>query len=85
MVSDRAFIFHIYILWGKTLSLVPKSRSWSHIKVTVFQKKKKKAISQAQLVLITFILLSANAFILDQYKVSMVSEEYKPETSQRFL
>ena len=36
MVSDRASIFHIYIPWGKTLSLVPKSRS--NIKVTVFQK-----------------------------------------------
>ena len=36
MVSDRASIFHIYIPWGKTLSLVPKSRS--NIKVTVFRK-----------------------------------------------
>ena len=28
MVSDKAFIFHIlYNPWGKTLSLVPKSRS----------------------------------------------------------
>ena len=26
MVSGRAFIFHIYIPWGKTLSLVPKSK-----------------------------------------------------------
>ena len=26
MVSDRAFILHIYIPWGKTLSLISKSR-----------------------------------------------------------
>ena len=36
MVSDRVFVFHIYIPWGKTLSLAPKSRS--SIKVTVFKK-----------------------------------------------
>ena len=44
MVSDKAFIFHIYIPWGKTLSLAPKSRSpvksMSNIKDTVFGKKK---------------------------------------------
>ena len=34
MVSDRAFIFHIYILLGETLSLVPRS----NIKVTVLEK-----------------------------------------------
>ena len=33
MLSDRAFIFHIYIPWGKTLSLVPKSRSSVKVKV----------------------------------------------------
>ena len=34
MVSDdTAFIFHIYIPWGKTLSLVPKSRSSIKVKV----------------------------------------------------
>ena len=41
MVSDRAFIFHIYIPWGKTLSLVSQghlSRSRSNIKVTVTKK-----------------------------------------------
>ena len=27
MVSDRDFIFHVYIPWGKNHSLVPKSRS----------------------------------------------------------
>ena len=49
MVSDRAFIFHIHIPWGKTLSLVPKSRS--SVEVTVkyqghrFRKRKKKARS----------------------------------------
>ena len=36
MVSDRAFIFYIYIPWGKTLSFLPKSRS--NIKVIVFEK-----------------------------------------------
>ena len=33
MVSDRAFIFHIYIPWDKALSLVPDS--WSSFKVKV--------------------------------------------------
>ena len=37
MVSDTTFVFYIYIPWGKTLSLVPKSKS--NIKVTVFEKK----------------------------------------------
>ena len=32
MVSDRAFIFHICIPWGKALSLVPKSRSSVKVK-----------------------------------------------------
>ena len=34
MISDRAFIFHIhvYIPWGETLSLVPKSRSSVDVK-----------------------------------------------------
>ena len=36
MVGDRASIFHIFIPWGKTLSLVSKSRS--NIKVTVFER-----------------------------------------------
>ena len=27
MVSDKALIFHVYFLWGKTISVVPKSRS----------------------------------------------------------
>ena len=33
MASHRALIFHIYIPWGKTLSLVPKSRSPVKVKV----------------------------------------------------
>ena len=33
MVSDKVFIFHIYISWGKTLSLVPKSMSSVKVKV----------------------------------------------------
>ena len=38
MVSDRAFIFHIHVYYfsGKSLSLVPRSRS--NVKVTVFEK-----------------------------------------------
>ena len=41
MVSNRAFIFHIYIPWGETLSLVPKSRSSVKVQVRyeVFGKK----------------------------------------------
>ena len=41
MVSDRTFIFHIYIPWGKTLSLVTKSKTRSNIKVIVLKKKKR--------------------------------------------
>ena len=33
MVSDIAFIFLIYIHWGKTFSLVPKSMSSGKVKV----------------------------------------------------
>ena len=33
MVIDRALIFHIYIPWGKTLSLVTKSRSSVKVEV----------------------------------------------------
>ena len=33
MVSDRVFIFHIYIPYGKSLSLVPKSRSSVKVRV----------------------------------------------------
>ena len=32
MVSDITFIFHMCIPWGKTLSLVPKSRSSVKVK-----------------------------------------------------
>ena len=35
MVSDRAFIFHIYFPWGKTKS---RSSARSNIKVTFFEK-----------------------------------------------
>ena len=41
-VNERPFIFHIYIFLGvKPFFLVSKSRSWSNIKVTVFEKKKR--------------------------------------------
>ena len=56
MVSDRDFIFHIYIPWGKPFSLVPKSQCHllgSNIKVTVFEKKNLcggSGVSQAHLV-----------------------------------
>ena len=33
MVSDTAHIFHIYIPWGKTLFVVPKSASSVRVKV----------------------------------------------------
>ena len=33
MVSDRSFIFYIYIPWGKILSLVTNSRSSVKVKV----------------------------------------------------
>ena len=33
MERDRAFIFHIYIPQGRTLSEVPKSRSFVKVKV----------------------------------------------------
>ena len=53
MVSDRAFIFHIYIYcipWGKTL-LVPKSGSSVKVKFQghsfLLKKKKKRAIAEA--------------------------------------
>ena len=39
MVSDRAFIFHIYIPWGKNLYLVP---SQGHVSRSQLPKKKKK-------------------------------------------
>ena len=42
MVSDRAFIFCIYIPWDKTLSLVPKSRSSVKVKVKYQGYKVKK-------------------------------------------
>ena len=38
MVSDKAFIFHIVIPWGKTLSLVPKLRSYVKVKYQGFRK-----------------------------------------------
>ena len=59
MVSDRAFKFHIYIPWGKTLSLVPKSRSSVKVKVKYQGHSFKKngscggegiSVSQTQLV-----------------------------------
>ena len=42
MVSDRAFIFYMYIPYGKTLSLVPKSTSSVKVKYQghSFQKQK---------------------------------------------
>ena len=46
MVGDRAFLFHIYVPWGKTISLAPKSRSPVKVKLKCqghsFRKKKKK-------------------------------------------
>ena len=42
MISDRAFIFHIHISYGNTLSLVPKSRSSVKVKVKYQGQFKKK-------------------------------------------
>ena len=54
MVSDRAFIFHIYIPWSKTLSLVPQPRSSVKVKVKYqgqsFRKKNGISVSQTQLI-----------------------------------
>ena len=33
MASDRAFIFHMCIPWGKTISFVPRARSSIKVKV----------------------------------------------------
>ena len=35
IVSDRAFIFYIYIPWGKILSLVSKSRSSVNVRLNI--------------------------------------------------
>ena len=58
MVSDRAFIFHICIPWGKTLSLETKSRLSVKVKVKyqghIFRKNGHCggiSVSQTQLVL----------------------------------
>ena len=54
MVSDTAFIFYMYILWGKTFSLVPESKPSVKVKVKYqghsFLKKKKKKASLGALV-----------------------------------
>ena len=45
MVSYRAFIFQIFIPWGKTPPLIPKSRSYVKVKYqghSLTKKKKKK-------------------------------------------
>ena len=73
-VSDRAFIFHIYIPWGKTLSLVPSqghlSRSRSNIKVTVLKKNghcRGNSVSQTQLVPKCFLLFDSQIALFHQH------------------
>ena len=65
MVSDRGFLFHIYMYvpWSKTLSLVPKSRSSFKVKVkyqvTVFEKNGRCGdvnVSQTQRVYFWFMV-----------------------------
>ena len=48
MVSDTAFLFHLFVPWGKTLSLVPKSRSSVKVKYQghSFREKKKKILEK---------------------------------------
>ena len=47
MVRDRAFIFHIHIPWGKTLSLVPKSMSSVKVKYQGHSFRKKMVVARA--------------------------------------
>ena len=44
MVSDRAFIFHIYIPWGKIPSIAPKSRSSVKVKYQGHSSRKKNPL-----------------------------------------
>ena len=57
MVSNRAFIFHIYIPWGKTLSLVPKPLSSVKVRYQGHSFREKKngscsciSVSQTEIV-----------------------------------
>ena len=66
MVSDRAFIFHICIPWGKALSLVPHSRLSVKVKVRYqgysFRKNgycRDPSLSQTQLVNFNFFISSS--------------------------
>ena len=56
MVSDRVFIFHIYIPWGKTLSIAPKSRSSVKVKYQGHSFRKKKQIKKKTAVAGAFVL-----------------------------
>ena len=74
MVSDRAFIFHICIPWGKTLSLVPKSRSSVKVKYQCHSFRKKLAVAEGIRVSQTHLVSSANALSLDQSKIFSFGE-----------
>ena len=60
LVNDRASILYIYIPFGKTLSLVPKSRSSVKVKVKYqghsFRKNGGISVSQTQLVYYYFFV-----------------------------
>ena len=60
MLSDRGFIFHIYIPWGKVLLLVQSQGhlSKSNINITVSKKGCCEGIcvSQTQLVILRFVI-----------------------------
>ena len=85
MVNDKAFIFHVYIPWGKTLFRIPKSRSTVKVKVKYqgprFRKKKKKnggcggiRFSQTQLVYFRFMVSKWGTICLSEVIMVFDSE-----------
>ena len=87
MVGDRAFLFHIYVPWGKTISLAPKSRSPVKVKLKYqghsFRKKKKNGhcggicVSQTHLVHV-ILQLSANLNALNVHPHLQTIVQYVP-------
>ena len=79
MVSGRVFIFHIYIPWFDSLSLVPKSRLSVKVKYQGHSFKKYGrcggiSVSQTQLVYVRFLKsqhCAANTFIKEPYCISI--------------
>ena len=82
MVSDRAFIFHIFIFhipWGKRLSLELKSKS--SIKVTVFRQKNDRCgdIRVTQTHLVFHFILVCKAF--EALRVKRIQKYYRKRPS----